>query len=306
MTKGHRVSIRVTYATGASIAGAALQVGWQPPDPSMLARAVRAARHAGVAIVFANDVSSEGMDRPSLELPGDQNRLIEAVAAANPRTVVVLHTAGPVLMPWLSRVAGVLEAWYPGQRSGAAIAATLFGKSDPSGHLPVTFPRTASQGPTANHPERYPGVDNVAHYSEGIFVGYRYYDRHRQRPLFPFGYGLSYTTFTLKGLKVMRQGTGYRATVRLRNAGRVAGAEVVQAYLRFPAAAGEPPRQLKAYAKVFLKPGGATTVPLSVPRSAFEYWSARRAMWTVVRGRYGLYVGTSSRDLPLSSTIRVR
>jgi beta-glucosidase len=209
-------------------------------------------------------------------------------------------------MPWLSRVSGVLEAWYPGQRSGAAIAATLFGKSDPSGHLPVTFPRTASQGPTANHPERYPGVDNVAHYSEGIFVGYRYYDRHRQRPLFPFGYGLSYTTFTLKGLKVMRQGTGYRATVRLRNAGCVAGAEVVQAYLRFPAAAGEPPRQLKAYAKVFLKPGVATTVPLSLPRSSFEYWSAARGRWTVAPGRYGLYVGTSSRDLPLSSTIRVR
>ena len=141
LTKDHRVSIRVTYATGSSIAGAALQVGWQPPDPSMLARAVRAARHAKVAIVFANDVTSEGMDRTSLQLPGDQDRLIEAVAAANPRTVVVLHTAGPVLMPWLSKVAGVLEAWYPGQQSGAAIAATLFGDSDPvrpsAGHVPA-------------------------------------------------------------------------------------------------------------------------------------------------------------------------
>src|SRR5262249_2730937 len=149
LRKGHPAAIRITYATGSSIAGAALQVGWQPPQPAMLAAAVRAARYAKVAIVFVNDVSSEGMDRPSRQLPGDQDRLIAAVAAANPHTIVVLHTAGPVLMPWLSKVAGVLEAWYPGQRSGAAIAATLFGKSDPSGHLPVTFPRTTSQGPTA-------------------------------------------------------------------------------------------------------------------------------------------------------------
>ena len=170
--------------------------------------------------MFANDVSSEGMDRPSLELPGDQNRLIEAVAAANPRTVVVLHTAGPVLMPWLSRVAGVLEAWYPGQRSGAAIAATLFGKSDPSGHLPVTFPRTASQGPRPP-PQRYPRAWTTSrHYSEGIFVGYRYYDRTTKRPLFPFGFGLSYTSFTLSRLKVERARQGaYRATVRLSNTG---------------------------------------------------------------------------------------
>ncbi len=306
LTKGHRVSIRVTYATGSSIAGAALQVGWQPPRPSMLAAAVRAARRAKVAIVFANDVSSEGMDRPSLRLPGDQDRLIEAVAAANPHTIVVLHSAGPVLMPWLAKVDGVLEAWYPGQRSGAAIAATLFGRSDPSGRLPVTFPRTASQGPTANRPERYPGVDNVAHYSEGILVGYRYYDRLGQRPLFPFGYGLSYTTFSLRHLSVKRRGDGYRATVTLRNTGHMAGAEVVQAYLGFPAAAGEPPRQLKAFAKMFAPPGGVRTVSLSLPRSAFEYWSARRGGWTVAPGRYRLEIGTSSRDLPLAATIRVR
>jgi beta-glucosidase len=306
LTKGHPVSIRVTYATGSSIAGAALQVGWQPPRPSMLAAAVHAARHAKVAIVFANDVSSEGMDRASLRLPGDQDRLIEAVAAANPHTIVVLHTAGPVLMPWLAKVTGVLEAWYPGQRSGAAIAATLFGRSDPSGHLPVTFPRNGSQGPTANRPERYPGVDNVAHYSEGVLVGYRYYDRFGQRPLFPFGYGLSYTAFSLRHLSVKRRGDGYRATVTLRNTGHMAGAEVVQAYLGFPAAAGEPPRQLKAFAKKFVAPGGVSTVSLSLPRSAFEYWNARRSGWTVAPGRYRLYVGTSSRDLPLGATIRVR
>jgi beta-glucosidase len=209
-------------------------------------------------------------------------------------------------MPWLSKVAGVLEAWYPGQRSGAAIAATLFGRSDPSVHLPVTFPRNGSQGPTANRPERYPGVDNVAHYSEGIFVGYRYYDRFEQRPLFPFGFGLSYTTFSLRHLSVKRRGGGYRASLTLRNTGHMDGAEVVQAYLGFPAAAGEPPRQLEAFAKVFLAAGGARRVALSLPRLSFEYWNSGRHSWSVARGGYRLYVGASSRELPLSATIRIR
>ncbi len=299
----HPVPIRVTYATGSSIAGAALQLGWQVPDPALLALAVQTARHARVAIVFANDVSSEGMDRPSLALPGDENRLISAVARANPRTVVVLHTAGPVLMPWLAQVAGVIEAWYPGQQSGEAIAATLFGRSDPSGHLPVTFPRSASQGPGTTR-AAYPGIDGLAHYSEGIFVGYRFYDRYRQRPLFPFGFGLSYTTFALDRLQVTKlAGGAYRATVRLRNTGRRPGAEVVQAYLGFPVAAGEPPRQLKAFAKVFLPAGAARTVRLDLPATSFEYFSVRAGAWTRAAGRYRLFVGTSSRDLPLATAV---
>ncbi len=305
LTRNRPVSVRITYATGSSISGASLKVGWAPPQPSLLAAAAAAARRAKVAIVFVNDVSSEGMDRSSLRLPGDQDRLISAVAKVNRRTIVVLHTAGPVLMPWLSQVAGVLEAWYPGQQSGSAIAATLFGRSNPSGHLPVTFPSTASQGP-ATKPAEYPGLNNLAQYSEGIFVGYRYYDRFHQKPLFPFGYGLSYTTFSLSGLRVSGRGGGRQASVLVRNTGGRAGAEVVEAYLRFPAAAGEPPRQLKAYAKVFVAPGHASTVKLDLPRSSFEYFSVKRAAWTVAAGQFRLYVGTSSRSLPLSTTISVR
>ena len=138
--------------------------------------------------MFVNDVTSEGMDRISLALPGDQDQLIEAVAAANPRTVVVLHTAGAVLMPWLDKVAAVVEAWYPGQESGSAIAALLFGDVAPSGHLTMTFPASEDQGPTATQAQ-YPGIDNVVRYDEGVFVGYRYYDGFNQEPLFPFGYG---------------------------------------------------------------------------------------------------------------------
>ena len=127
-------------------------------------------------MVFVNDVTGEGMDRPSLALPGDQDQLIEAVARANPRTVVVLHTASAVTMPWRNRVAAIVEAWYPGQQSGGAIAKTLFGDVDPSGRLPVTFPAGESQGPLAGHPERFPGIANIARYTEGLFVGYRFFD----------------------------------------------------------------------------------------------------------------------------------
>jgi beta-glucosidase len=306
LTKHRPVSIRVQYATGASISGAALKLGWQPPDPSMLARAVSAARHVKVAVVFANDVSGEGMDRPSLELPGDQDRLIEAVAAANPRTIVVLHTAGPVLMPWLHKVEGVLEAWYPGQQSGSAIAATLFGQADPAGRLPVTFARSSSQGP-ATKPAQYPGIDNLAQYSEGIFVGYRYYDRHQQAPLFPFGYGLSYTTFSLSRLHTHAlTGGRYRVSVQVRNAGPRRGYEVVELYLGFPAAAAEPPRQLKAFAKLFLGSRQRRNVTLTLPRSAFMHFSQTHGRWVLTPGRYRVSVGNSSRNLPLSAQVTVR
>src|SRR5581483_11654771 len=152
LTAGTPVPIAIEYSIGSSTAGSPLHLGWQPPDPTLVANAVAAASAA--------DVTGEGMDRSNLVLPPDQDELIAAVAAANPRTIVVLHTAGPVLMPWLSQVAAVLEAWYPGQQSGDAIAAVLFGDVDPSGRLPMTFPASEAQGP-ATQPADYPGVNNV-------------------------------------------------------------------------------------------------------------------------------------------------
>ncbi len=306
LTAGKKVPITVEYATDASIAGADLHLGWQPPQPSLRAKAVAAARKARVAVVFVNDVTSEGTDRTSLSLPGDQNQLIAAVAKANPRTVVVLHTASAVLMPWRNKVAAIVEAWYPGQQSGLAIAKTLFGDVDPSGRLPVTFPATKSQGPTAQS-ARYPGIGNVAHYSEGIFVGYRYYDRHGQRPLFPFGYGLSYTSFSLSSFKVVKRGTGnYQVQVRVRNTGGRSGAEVVEVYVGFPSTTGEPPRQLKAFGKVFLKPGAAKNVALKLAPSSFQAFDTRRNRWTMASGSYRIFAGTSSSDLPLRARINIR
>ena len=200
---GKPVSIRIEYSSKANLFGAQIHFQWQPPSGSQIAGAVAAARGADAAIVIANAAMGEGMDRSTLALPGDQDALIEAVAKANRRTIVVLDTAGPVLMPWLGDVDAVLQAWYPGQQFGTALASVLYGDSDPGGRLPVTFPASDEQGPApTSRPERYPGVNSTERYDEGIFVGYRWYDRFGQRPLFPFGYGLSYARFRFDDLRV--------------------------------------------------------------------------------------------------------
>ncbi len=304
LTGGQPAPITAQYATDSSSMGADLHLGWQPPG-ALLADAVTAARAAEVAVVFVNDVTSEGMDRSSLSLPGDQDQLIEAVAQANPRTVVVLHTASAVLMPWHNDVAAIVEAWYPGQQSGTAIARTLFGDVDPSGHLPVTFPADESQGPTTT-PDRYPGINDIAQYSEGLDVGYRFYDQYQQQPLFPFGYGLSYTSFSLSDLRIADQDSGhYVATVRIRNTGARAGAQIVQLYVGFPSSTAEPPRQLKAFDKIFLRPGESGTATFHLDRSSFQTFDEASNSWVTTAGTYTVYVGTSSRDLPLQSSLSV-
>jgi beta-glucosidase len=303
LTAGTPVPIVLEYSLGSSVAGARLHLGWQPPDPALLAEAVATARAADAAIVFVNDVTSEGMDRSSLALPGDQNDLVAAVAAANPRTIVVLHTAGPVLMPWLSQVAAVLEAWYPGERSGEAIAAVLFGDVDPGGRLPMTFPASETQGPATTAAE-YPGVGGEVHYDEDIAVGYRYYDRAGQQPLFPFGFGLSYTDFRLGDLRVRRRPGGRRAvSVEVSNTGRRRGTAVVQLYVGFPAATGEPPNQLKGFAKVALSPGKRRRLKMLLDASSFATWSPSAGRWVVAPGAYTLSVGTSSRDFAAQTVV---
>lgn len=310
LTAGVPVSIVVEYSIGSSISGSVVHLGWQPPDPAPLAEAVAAAGAADVAVVFVNDVTGEGGDRTTLALPGDQDRLIAAVAAANPRTIVVLHTAGPVLMPWLSQVAAVIEAWYPGQETGDAIAAVLFGDVDPSGRLAMTFPAGEDQGP-GTQPTEYPGVGGMVTYDEGVFVGYRYYDQFAQEPLFPFGYGLSYTSFSLDRLRVRprvseKHKGQYKVSVRVSNTGTRAGAAVVQLYVGFPTSIGEPPNQLKGFEKVSLKPGQHRRVKMVLDSSSFASWSETANAWTVEPGTYTLRVGTSSRDLPLEAPVAIQ
>lgn len=279
-----------------------ITLGWSDVT-SQIRAAVASARRASVAVVFAGDYGSEGFDRPSLSLPGDQNQLIEAVAAVNPRTLVVLNTGGPVLMPWRDRVAGIVEAWYPGEEDGAAIAALLFGDIDPSGRLPVTFPTSVASSAIDTFAQ-WPGIDLDSWYSEGLDIGYRYDHAHGVRPLFPFGFGLSYTHFALGRLRVESTGGGAKVDVVVTNKGPRIGTDVPQVYLTDPRSAAEPPARLVAFAPVKLDPGHSRSVTLSVPSSSFEAYLGGR--WRSVPGRYRLQVGQSSSDLPLSASLTLR
>ena len=275
-------------------------------DGSSDSSAASLAASSSVAVVFASNSESEGSDLPQIDLSSAENSLISAVAAANPHTIVVLNTGSAVTMPWLSSVAGVLEAWYPGQQDGTAVAALLFGTADPSGHLTVTFPQSLSQVP-ASTAAQWPGTGGTVQYSEGIDVGYRWYDAQGLTPLFPFGYGLSYTTFSFSNLKVTALPKGGAATVTatVTNTGSRAGADVAQLYVTDPAAAGEPPRQLEGFARVNLVPGASQTVSFPLTQRNLSYWNTGSGAWATATGSYGIEVGDSDGHLPLSGTLPV-
>jgi beta-glucosidase len=279
-------------------------------DGSDLTSAAAAAAAAKVAMVFVDDPAGEGADLSSLSLPGDQDQLIDAVAAANPDTIVVINSGNPVLMPWLSQVKGVIEAWYPGQEDGDAIAALLFGTVDPSGKLPMTFPQSASQTPTSS-PQQWPGENGQVDYSEGLDMGYRGYDAEDITPLFPFGYGLSYTTFRFSDLSVSPGSTTSPGDVRVAatvtNTGDRTGSEVAQLYVGDPVSTGEPPRQLKGFQKVTLAPGQSTQVRFTLTGQDLSWYDSAVNTWVVTPGSYQVYVGDSSAlaNLPLSGSFQV-
>ncbi|HEX6471506.1 MAG TPA: glycoside hydrolase family 3 C-terminal domain-containing protein [Streptosporangiaceae bacterium] len=277
-------------------------------DGSDVTAAAGVARSADVAVVMVGDDETEGRDRPGLALSGNQDQLVAAVAAANPNTVVVVKSGAPVLMPWLDQVPAVVEAWYPGEEDGNAVAAVLFGDVNPSGKLPVTFPHADADTP-AHTPDRWPGVNGTATYAEGLRIGYRWYDAQGIAPLFPFGYGLSYTTFGYGHLTVRPAATRageISVGLDVTNTGRRAGADVAQVYLGSPAAAGEPPRRLVGFQKVFLRPGQTRHLTFTLDRRAFSVWDTASHAWTIVPGRHQVWAGDSSRDLPLSAAVDVR
>jgi beta-glucosidase len=276
-------------------------------DGARPVEAAALAQSADIAIVMVGNKDREGGDRPNLSLPNNQDDLVSAVAAANPRTIVVLKTGGPVLMPWLNKVPAVLEAWYPGEEDGNAIADLLLGVTNPSGKLTVTFPRSEVDVP-AHMPEQYPGVNGTAKYTEGMSVGYRWYDSQKIEPLFPFGFGLSFTSFGLSHLQVSKPDKEGHVTVSLEvaNTGSVAGSEVVQIYVGAPATAGEPPHQLKGFDKVRLEPQETRHVSVTLDARAFSSWDIAEKRWRLVPGRHHILVGGSSRDLPLQGTAIIR
>lgn len=268
--------------------------------------AAATAKRADVAIVFASDSEGEDHEKVAPTVDGsagahsDQTGLIDAVAAANKHTIVVLETGDPVVTPWRNRVAAMLEAWYPGEAGGAALVHVLFGDADPGGRLPVTFPSSATKYPTSDDPTQNdaPEVD----YREGVFVGYRWYDEHHVRPAYPFGYGLSYARFRFSRLDVSRRAVGVTVT----NTGRRAGVAVPELYLGLPSPSStvqQPPRQLKGYRSLRLRPGQRIRVRFPLHRRAFAYWDVADNGWRVAPGCYRVYVGSSERRLPLRGGI---
>ena len=262
------------------------------------------ARTADVAIVFVNQYMSEGFDAPDLSLPVGQDALIAAVAAVNPHTIVVLETGGPVLMPWLDGVGAVLEAWYPGIRGAEALADILFGKVNPSGHLPITFPASLQQTPRPRIPgiELPDGTPFEVHYPEGSDVGYRWFAKTGAKPLFPFGYGLSYTHFAHRDAQ-SAAGPAPRVSVVVENTGARAGADVVQLYLKH--APHRTQQRLLGWSRVELAPGESRRVTIAIDPRLLADWDVAAHAWRVDGGTYALGIGSSASDLSLDASLQL-
>ena len=288
-----------------------VRLAWVTPEAAQatLATAVAQARAARTAVVFAYDEGTEGADRTSLALPFGQDTLISAVAAANPNTVVVLNTGSAITMPWLHSVKSVLDLYYPGQQGGRATARLLFGDVNPSGKLSQTFPLDEAHTMVAGDPSRYPGVNGEEQYSEGILVGYRWYDAEHQQTLFPFGFGLSYSSFSYRGLHATRaRDGGLNVTFTVQNTGRRTGREVAQVYLgpsSRVSGAQQAVRALAGYDKVSLRAGQSRRITVHVAVRQLQHWDAAASGWRLGTGTRTVWAGPSSATLPLTTTVRV-
>lgn len=295
--------MKVTYARGYIVAK-------DEASDEMIAEAVKAAKAAKVAVVFAglpDSYESEGYDRTHMAMPACQNKLIEAVAEANPNTVVVLHNGSPVEMPWIGKVKGVLEAYLGGQAVGLATVRVLYGDVNPSGRLAESFPIKLSDNPSYLF---YGGEADKADYREGVFIGYRYYDKKDMEVLFPFGYGLSYTTFEYSNLRLsaaeITDKDTLDVTVTVKNTGKRAGKTVVQLYVGDKESTVlRPVRELKEFAKVELQPGESKDVTFTLCKRAFAYWNEQIHDWHVESGEFTIEVGQSSRKIDVCATVTV-
>ncbi len=281
------------------------------------ASAAALAKSSDVAIVFAHQWMSESMDLPNLSLPDNQDALIAAVAAANPRTIVVLESGTAVTMPWIDKVSGVLEAWYGGSRGADAVANVLFGDVNPSAKLPMTFPLSVNDLPhttVVQPPVRGRGPESGAvltsptfdvHYDEGLKVGYKWYDAEKKPVLFPFGFGLSYTSYSYSKLTVT-PGDQTTVTFTVTNTGKRAGQEIAQLYAALPAGSGEPPKRLVGWTKIQLSPGESKDVTLTIPAMYLSIYDEASKGWKLLPGSYTFMAGTSSKDLPLSANVTLK
>jgi beta-glucosidase len=306
---GRAYPIKVEYYWKGNPRWKAVSIGHQPPQPKdTIAEAVKLAKNSDVVVLVAglnSEWETEGADRVDMKLPGRQNELIEKVAKANKNTIVILNVGSAVEMPWIDKVPAVLQMWYDGQEQGNALADILFGDESPSGKLPTTFPVRLEDNPAYTN---YPGENGKVRYGEGIFVGYRYYDKKDLAPLFPFGHGLSYTTFKYGNLRLGAKSVTPSQTLKVKvdvtNTGKVAGREVVQLYVRdIKSTFARPDKELKAFQKVELKPGQTKTITFTLDCEAFWYFDSRKNAWATEPGEFEILLGSSSRDIRLSGMV---
>ncbi|HOX28576.1 MAG TPA: glycoside hydrolase family 3 C-terminal domain-containing protein, partial [bacterium] len=310
MKAGERYKIRLEYQAGFGGRGT-VKLGWISPSGGGIARAVAAAKKSDVAVVIIGldkRFEGEGRDRDNMDVPGLQNELVERVAAANPRTVVVLVNGTAMqISSWVGKVASIVEAWYPGEEGGRAIGEILFGDVNPSGKLPVTFPPSWEKSPAYAN---YPGKDGKVYYKEGVFVGYRYFDTKGIAPIFPFGHGLSYTQFKYEGLKINPAGGGDKVaevSLTVKNVGKREGKEVVQLYVGDPVSSvPRPLRELKGIRKINLKPGESAKVSFTLDRRALSFYDVTKNAWVAEPGLFNIEVGSSSRDIRQKGTFTLK
>lgn len=285
--------------------GAVVKFGWRKPNDKLISDAVNAAKNSDAAIVFAGTnytYESEGYDRKDLALPNEQDELINQIAAANKNTIVVLTTGSPVLMDkWIDNVDGLIEAWFAGEQAGNAIAEILLGETNPSGKLPITFPKRWEDCSAYN---TYKKEDGITRYEDGIYVGYRHFEKYKIEPLFPFGYGLSYTSFEYSELnlssKEINDNDKLAITLKLKNTGMLKGSEVVQLYIKdIQSSLDRPLQELKGFKKVSLNPGEEKTIELTIDKDALSFFDPKTKKWVAESGEFEVLIGSSSKDIKL-------
>jgi beta-glucosidase len=292
--------------------GAIVKLGWRKPNDELIVDAINAAKNSDVAIVFAGtnaNYESEGFDRKNLILPNDQDEFIKRITEVNKNTIVVLTTGSPVLMDkWLNNVSGLIEAWFAGEQAGNAIAEVLLGETNPSGKLPMTFPKRWEDCSAYN---TYLKEDGTTRYEDGIYVGYRHFEKNNIQPLFPFGFGLSYTTFKYNDLKLsskeITQNDKLTVTLNVKNTGNVKGSEVVQLYVKdVQSTVDRPVKELKAFKKVSLNPGEEKTVELTIDKKAFSFFDLKTKEWVAENGEFEILIGSSSQDIKLNEKFALK
>lgn len=299
--------ITITYTKGYRIEKSA------SAHAGMIDEAVQAASKADAVIVVGgwihgynykiwddNAYDAEGSDKPDMKMPFGQDELIKAVVKANPKTIVVLMGGGPIdVSQWVDQVPGILQAWYPGMEGGNALAKIIFGEINPSGKLPMTFPKKLEDEP-AHKLGEYPGDGQAVHYNDDIYVGYRYYDTYKVEPQFAFGHGLSYTTFDYSNLKIKKGDKMATVTFTIKNTGKLAGADVAEVYVKQEKSSlSRPDKELKSFEKVFLQPGEQKTISLILNKTAFQYYDDKKSDWVLEPGVFEIQVGNSSRSIKL-------